>query len=176
MTERILLVADLRPLPAIDAELDWFFNQAECDMGASSNFDLVRGAMSTAPRITPEDAVEAAHLYRRVLTWLRTIADSDAGVLQAAYELRDWPVALFDELGRLTGIVVKLACALDGVYANRDVQQRIEAARAEWLVSSGAPLRRSASLAPLRRAAEVRFCRAHRAYEAVRTHTLEEER
>jgi len=98
----------------------------------------------------------------------KAMADSDAGVLQAAYELRSWPVALFDELGRLTGIAVKMACALDLAHAERRTQGLIEMARAEWLLSSGTPIRQNASLARLRREAEIRFVRAQHAYRVVR--------
>jgi hypothetical protein len=73
-------------------------------------------------------------------------------------------------LGRLTGIAVKMACALDSVHADRKLQQLIEMARATWLVSSGAPLRQNPSLARLRREAELRFIRAHHAYSVVRGH------
>jgi hypothetical protein len=162
----VAFVHQLRPLPYIDEQLDWFFNQAECDMGLSSNFERALGIDSTSSRRTPEDAAEAAHRYRRIRTWLKAIADSDAGVLQAAYEVRNWPVALFDELGRLTGIVVRLACALDSVHADRRLQQTIEMTRAQWLASSG-DLRRNPTLARLRRDAEARFVRAHQAYARV---------
>jgi hypothetical protein len=161
-------VHQLRPLPSVNEDLDFFFNRAECDMGISSNFEQALGPKSTWVRLSPEDAAEAAHRYRRIRTWLKAISDPDAGVLQAAYELRDWPVALFDQLGRLTGIVVKMACALDSLHAERRHQQLIEMARARWLVSSGAPLCQNESLERLRREAEVRFVRALHAYTVVR--------
>jgi hypothetical protein len=165
---RLPYVYRLRPLPSIDEELDWFFNRAECDMGVSSNYEQALGARSASAHRTPEDAADAAHRCRRIRNWLKAIVDSDAGILQASYELRPWPVALFDQLGRLTGIVVKLACALDLLHSDRDRQRLIEMARAEWLVSSGAPMRLNASLCRIRREAEVRFVRAHRSYSIVR--------
>jgi hypothetical protein len=168
VTKPLPFVYQLRPLPSVDEELDWFFNRAECDMGVSSNFEQALGPKSPSAQRSPEDAAEAAHRYRRIRTWLKAIADSDAGVLQAAYEVRDWPVALFDELGRLTGIVVRMACALDGMHYDRKLQQLIEMARAKWLASSGAPLRLNASLQRLRREAQTRFIRAHHAYSVVR--------
>jgi hypothetical protein len=39
------------------------------------------------------------------------LSDHDAGVLQTAYTPRPWPPTLRKELGRLTGIVVRLASA-----------------------------------------------------------------
>ena len=168
MTRPLPFVDQLRALPSVDEELDWFFNRAECDMGLSSNYQQALRARSAAPLRTPEDAAEAAHRQRRIRGWLEVMDDADAGVLQAAYELRPWPVALFDELGRLTGIVVKLACALDLAHADPRTARLVEMARAEWLVASSAPLRQDVSLARLRRQAEVRFVRAHQAYGLVR--------
>ena len=168
MSKPLPFVYQLHALPSVDEDLDWFFNRSEGDMGVSSNYELALGVASTSYRRTPEDAAEAAHRHRRIRTWLKAIADSDAGVLQAAYELREWPVPLFDELGRLTGVVVKLACALDSVHANRNLQQLVEAARAEWLVVSCVPLRQDASLLNLRREAENRFARALQGYGVAR--------
>ena len=168
MNRPLPFVYQLRPLPSIDEELDWFHNRSESDMGVSSNFEHMLGAKSTAPRRTPEDAAEAAHRYRCIRRRLTSMADADAGVLQAAYELREWPITLFDEFGRLTGIVVKLACALDLAHADRRQQQLIESARAEWLVVSCAPLRGDPSLAKLRREAGLRFARALHVYGATR--------
>ena len=160
-------VADLRPLPDVDEELDWFFNRAEAAMVLPSNFQSGLGPRGGGePYTTPDDAVEAAHRHRRVLAWLKVIPDSDAGVLQAAYEVRPWPIPLYDALGRLTGVFVRLACALDSWPADRASQQVIEMARAESLAAFGAM--GEAGFVSLRRAAEVRFVQAHHAYGAAR--------
>jgi hypothetical protein len=156
-------IHDLRPTRAIEEELEWFFNTAESDMGARSNFMAMIGR---AVPITPEDAVEACSRYRRIRAWLKGIMDSDAGVLQAAYELRDWPVVLYDKLGRLTGIVVRLACALDRWPDQRGAQQALEMIRAGWLAAECSVL--NPTFSRLRGAAQVRFARAHLAYRTVR--------
>ena len=104
---RALAIHMLRPTPIVDTELDWFFNRAECDMGVSSNFhDVLHPRLPRNERVTPEDAAEASHAHRTIRRWLLGIPDADAGVLQAAYEQRDWPAWLVDELGRITGVVV----------------------------------------------------------------------
>jgi hypothetical protein len=161
-------VFQLRPLPSIDEELDWFFNQAESDMGASSNYQQALRIESPSARRTAEDYVEASAKYRRIRRWLKAIDDYQAGVLQAAYELRDWPVALFDELGRLTGIVVKLACSLDGPHGDRRFRQLVEMGRARWLVETHIPLRQNESLGRLRHKAQVLFMAANCAYGIAR--------
>ena len=161
----VVLVRSLRPSVTVDDELEWFFNHAECDMGLTSNFMAALG--STWDGQTSDELVVPAHRYRKMRSWLKAIPDSDAGVLQAAYELRSWPRPLADDLGRLTGIVVKLACA-SSWRENRDWQRINESCHARRLLSSCPTWGLNASLVRLRREAEVRFARAHRAYLAVR--------
>jgi hypothetical protein len=161
----------LRTRPMVDRELEWFFNRAECDMGIRSTFEATLGARCPQPEApSPEETVEAAHAYRTIRGWLRAIDDRDAGVLQVAYEIRPWPGALYDELGRLTGVVVRLACALDPWPADRRSQELIEMARAGWLESECEPYRRYGvgPLARLRREGEKRFAQAHHAYSVAR--------
>ncbi len=162
-------VADLRPRHAVDDELDWFFNRAECDMGNQSNYLAMLGRAGPGSAIpSPEAAVEAAHRARLVHRWLKAMDPADAGVLQCAYELRPWPIALYDALGRLTGVYVRLACALDSWPDDRASQQVVEMARAEWLAASGEIRPGGGAFVTLRREAEVRFVRAHHAYGVVR--------
>jgi hypothetical protein len=120
--------------------------------------------------VTPEDAAEASHAQRTIRRWLLAIPNADAGVLQAAYEQRDWPGSLVDELGRITGVVVRLACALDRWPADPAAQRVVETARARWLESyySRGRGRGFETLLNLRREAEMRFAKAHHAYAVVR--------
>ena len=162
-------LGELRPSREIDAELDWFFNRAECDMGLQSNYLAMLGRHGPGSSIpSPEQAVDAAHRFRLVLRWLKALDTGDAGVLQCAYELRAWPIPLWDRLGRLTGIVVRIACAMDPLPGNRDVLQVVEMARADWLAKGCARGEVDAELRALRREAEGRFVQAHRAYGARR--------
>jgi hypothetical protein len=164
-------VAELRAHPVSDAELEWFFNLAESDMGDVSSFGRLLLPVDEGDEWrTIEDRVEAAHAHRTIRGWLKAIADSDAGVLQAAYVMRPWPEKLYDELGRITGVVVRLACALDRWPEDHAGQERVEMERAQWLESHCAKGcgRSLAPLQKLRREGEVRFARAHRAYGVVR--------
>jgi hypothetical protein len=163
------LVSALRPQNAVDDELDWFFNCAEGDMGVpSSYYACLSHQGDDEPSMTLDDAVEAAHRHGRIRAWLRAIPRADAGVLQVAYELRPWPVELYDELGKLTGIVARLACALSAWPEDRDTQQLVEMASAWSLASSGVAPRGDTTFARLRREAERRFARAHHAYAVAR--------
>jgi hypothetical protein len=61
------------------------------------------------------------------------IPDRDAGVLQCAYAPRPWPVRLRKELGRLTGIVVRLSCVRKTWPGERGRQLAVDAENAEIL-------------------------------------------
>jgi hypothetical protein len=156
-------VDQLRPSWAVEDDLEWFFNRAESDMGAQSNFQAVLGRHRP---MTSEDMAEACHRHRRIRSRLKAIPDAEAGVLQAAYELRAWPVALYDKLGRLTGVVVRLACALDRWPDDRPSQQALEMVRAGWLLGQGLHPS-NATLSRLRQEATVRLTRAHAAFSRV---------
>jgi hypothetical protein len=161
-------IRQLRPKVRVDDELDWFFNRAECDMGNQSNYLAMLGRHGPGSAIpSPEDAAEAAHRFRRIRGWLRGMDSSDAGVLQCAYELRAWPAVLWDQLGRLTGVVVRLACALDPLPDDRRALEVFEMARADWL-AQGLRTGDDATLIRLRREAQARFARAHDAYGVLR--------
>jgi hypothetical protein len=164
-----LAVCLLRASVTVEAELEWFFNLAECEMGVGSNFlPLLECGGEPVDWTTPEDRLEAAHAWRLIRGWLRTMPDSDAGVLQAAYETRLWPRTLRDELGTLTGIVVRLACATDPWPQDRESQQLIEMARAGWLAGECRDRGKYGPVSRLRGEAKVRLARALHVYRCVR--------
>jgi hypothetical protein len=160
----------LRVRSVSDTELDWFFNLAEIETGAPSNFGrLLSSVADDGHRRTPDDQAEALRSYRRILGWLRAMPDSDAGVLQAAYEPHDWPRAVRARFGRLTGIAVRLTCSLDTWPEDKRDQEVMEMARARELDTKCAAEKGSAKfLATLQEQAEARLSTALRAYLAVR--------
>jgi hypothetical protein len=159
----------LRVSPVIDEELEWFFCMSECDMGLVSNYCgiLARTRIDYVER-TPEEMAEASHAQRTIRRWLLAIPDSDAGVLQAAYETRTWPRDLRDQFGRLTGVVVRLSCARDFWPDDRPSQELLEMTRAGWLAGRLAIDRTDAAIRALRTEADVRFLLAAQAYATVR--------
>jgi hypothetical protein len=100
-----------------DKELEWFFTMAECDIAPRSAFvaSLARVLPNESGDRTMEDRVEAAHAQRTLLRWIQEVGNHDAGVLKVAYEARPWPLMLREALGRLTGVVVRLAVAEVGL-------------------------------------------------------------
>ena len=94
------------PGPA-DRELEWYFTMAESDMGDRSNFSAVLGI----PESSMEDRAEASHAQRTMRRRFVAMGMQDVGVLQVAYVARRWPLALRKKLGRVTGVVVRLAAA-----------------------------------------------------------------
>jgi hypothetical protein len=161
------LVCARRASREVEDDLLWFFNQAECDLGLSSNYYESLGYFGELAAAPPDTVVEEAHRYRRIRGRLKAISDSDAGVLQAAYTNRPWPAPLARELGRLTGVAVRL-CFTPFTWpvgeALQDRAERVEAERLSIVLGvAGAEL-----LGQLRREAEARFVRALRAYAGVR--------
>jgi hypothetical protein len=164
---------ELRTRPAFDVELEWVFNRAEAEMGVRSDFESqlgVRAPHAGAP--TPDDVVDAAHAYRQITGWLGAMLPVDVAVLKAAYEACPWPTALYDELGRLTGIAVRFACVYAGETCPKDEPnlRRVLLTRAAVLSAECERYRavQLAPLVPLRREAEKYFTRAQHAYARAR--------
>ena len=162
----------LRPTVAVEKELEWFFNRAESDMGLRSNFLASLGRHGPGPLVpSPEDAVEAAHRWRHIRGRLAAIEATHAGALRCAYELRDWPVVLWDVYGRLTGIVVRLACARDivrGVAEGLHALAVLEMNHAAWLAAQCYRAAIDPMFARLRREAQTRLVLASRLYTDAR--------
>ena len=112
-----------------DQELEWFFTMAESDMGARSNFYQVLDI----PESSMEDRADASHAQRIMLRRFVEVGDHDAGVLKAAYMARPWPLALREELGRVTGVVVRLASADIGLPEDDKALDALERRTADWL-------------------------------------------
>jgi len=119
---------------------------------------------------TPEDHAVATRRHARVRAWLRAMPDRDAGILQCAYLPHPWPILLARELGRLTGIVVRLSCDRATWPEPRGEQLAVDAQNADRLVAmlqtGGAA--EKATLRGLAREARAIFARALGRYAAAR--------
>jgi hypothetical protein len=110
-----------------DQELEWLFTLAEADMGDRSYFlDGLVGVSKAEMDAMLDARVEAAHAQRTLLAWIRELDDFDAGVLQTAYIARPWPLALREELGRLTAIAVRLGSAEAGLPDSREALDALD--------------------------------------------------
>jgi hypothetical protein len=160
----------LRATPAVDTELHWFFNVAESEMGLESNFGrLLSSVSSEGYWRTPEDHADAAHAQRRILGWLRAMPNHEAGVLQTAYEPRDWPRAVRAEFGRLTGVAVRLTCTLEEWPEDRTSQEAMDMSKARDLEAKCMDRRAEARfLEKLRQKADLRLAGACGSYLKMR--------
>jgi hypothetical protein len=154
------------PTGPADAELEWFFTQADSDIAGPSAFvaNLARVLDDEPGDTTMEARAEAAHAQRKILRWMEEIGDHDAGVLKVAYVARPWPLTLREELGRLTGVVVRIASAEVGLPDDERALDALEQRTAVRLVDALAPrlpmLERFQRLAsPLLRRAFVAYVR-----------------
>jgi hypothetical protein len=102
--------------------------------------------------------------------WLRAMPDSDAGVLQAAYEPRPWPRRVRQEFKWLTGIAVRLTTDPATWPEKRELQLAEDAENAKILdeVCADRGPKQVALLQDLRRLAEARLAGAVRRYVEVR--------
>lgn len=158
------------PNREVDAELSWFF-MAEDGNTYPSNFGrMLASVTDDGEWRTLEEHARAVRRHRVIRSHLKSIHDSDAGVLQCAYAPVAWPSRLERELGRLTGVVVRLACDRATWPEERGRQLRLDAENAEMLVTmlrAGGDENRQV-LGDLRREANARFGRALEAYVAAR--------
>ena len=124
----------LAPSMAVDEELLWFFLAEDGDFASVSNFGrMLSPVAEDGEWRTSEDHMRAAQRHRVIRSHLKSIPDRDAGVLQCAYAPRPWPVRLVKELGRLTGVVVRLSCDRKTWPARRARQLAVDAQNAERL-------------------------------------------
>jgi hypothetical protein len=172
----IVAVGHLPSVADVEPELEWVFTMAEGEMGDCSNYESTVRADCTVA--TAEDRIEAARKHSKILACLRTMTSSDAGVLQAAYEPGGWPLRLREELGTVTGIVVRLACGEIGLPDDRHAQKAMERRIAKQLddacqTHGFAPIQR------LRVRAQELLNKAHHAYAEIQgkeTRQMQEKR
>jgi hypothetical protein len=169
-TVTVPTLARLVPSPVIEEELQWFFHIEDGDPSSSNYGRMLSPVTEDGEWRTLEEHAAAEHKHRVILSHLRSLPDADAGVLQCAYAPRPWPVLLVKELGRLTGVVVRLSCDRATWPEERGQQLAIDAANAEKLhamLRTGGDRERSV-LRDLRRKAEGRLARAIGAYISAR--------
>jgi hypothetical protein len=163
-------LARLAPSPAIDEELQWFFHIEDGDTSSSNYGRMLSPWTEDGEWRTLAEHSSAERKHRVILSHLKSLADVDAGVLQCAYAPRPWPVRLAKDLGRLTGIVVRLSCDRATWPDERGQQLALDAENAETLhtlLRTGGDGERRV-LRDLRREAESRFARALGEYVSAR--------
>jgi hypothetical protein len=106
------VIYPLPPLGSAQDELGWFFS-VDDGRRVKPHFDRTSGRHLAGLLGVPEHEVCQEAVHRRIRRWVVAVGDHDAAVLQALCGPRAWPRALRDALGGLTGVVVRLACAVE---------------------------------------------------------------
>lgn len=164
-------LGQLGPSPAIEEELLFFFTAEDGDTSGSNFGRMLSSVAEDGSWRTPDDHARAAQRHRVIRSHLKSISDSDAGVLQCAYTPQAWPARVAREFGRLTGVAVRLSCDRETWPEERGRQLALDAQNAETLdtmVRAGGEENRHV-LRDLRREAQARFARALGEYVAART-------
>jgi hypothetical protein len=165
-------LATLTPASVADEELEWYFTMAESDLGARSNYleMLIPTRHGDSPGNTMVRRAMANTARRTILARLTELTRAEAphaGVLQAAYTARPWPLTLRVAMGRATGIAVRLASADLGLPDSDAELDALERETAESLdralARKGAP-----AIERWKLQASARYAQAFRAYERVR--------
>jgi hypothetical protein len=162
---------DVSPSKAADAELRWFFNEAESAIDMPSNFQaLIAGVTPPTSLEAVEQRQEAMHSARKVHDWLKRLRESDSLLLSGLYTERTWSAAVIRAFpGGLAGAAeasVRVRVEYVRALANAETRAKSVAEFIEEVVREG----RSELVARWRDELEVACAIAIKAYERVRGH------
>jgi hypothetical protein len=162
------LFRDFSPSAAADAELTWFFNEAETAIDLPSNFQgLLSGASPTSLEQV-ERRAEAMHAARKIQGWLQRLRFADARLLSGLYTERSWSsavtLALPAGLAGAAQASVRVLAAYIHALACGETQAKDVVDFIEEVVRSG----RTELVAAWREELEVACAVALRAYDRVR--------
>ncbi len=96
------------PSLAADAELTWFFNDAETAIEVPSNLPRLLVGLTASTLEEEEERMEAKHAADWIRDRLLSIPLAQARTLEALYLERPWPRRVERALGELTGPVEAL--------------------------------------------------------------------
>jgi hypothetical protein len=156
------------PTRAADAELTWFFTEAESEVDLPSNFGAIAG-VSPCSLAAVENRLDAMHAAGKIRAYLDALPVSYRHALVALYTECTWPPRVERALGRYAG-VVEASPIVKLQYARALARGRTKTpSPARWLdelIERGGP----ATVAGYLREAERECSRALRTYDAVRRH------
>ncbi|HEY3817674.1 MAG TPA: hypothetical protein VGL81_10905 [Polyangiaceae bacterium] len=90
--------AGVSPSEAADAELRWFFNEAESEADVPSNYCMLLAGVSPGGVEEFERRAEALHAAKKIETRLRTLTRTSVLLLQGIYTERARPHAVTEAL------------------------------------------------------------------------------
>lgn len=89
---------DVSPSEAAEAELHWFFNDAESAMEEQSNFPALLGGPEPPSLEAVERRAEARHAAEKIHARLKRLRPTDAWALSGIYTERPWSEAVLAAL------------------------------------------------------------------------------
>jgi len=89
---------DVTPSAAAEAELRWFFNEAEAEIDMQSNFCGLLAGISPTSMEAVERRMEAQHAAGKINDWLKRLHTNHALLLAGLYTEQPWSEAVTEEL------------------------------------------------------------------------------
>jgi hypothetical protein len=89
---------DVTPSPAAEAELRWFFNEAESEIDTPSNFCVHLAGASPTSAEAVERRMEAQHAAGKINDWLKCLHTNQALLLAGLYTEQPWSEAVTEVL------------------------------------------------------------------------------
>ena len=159
---------DVSPSEAAEAELTWFFNEAETAIEQPSNFQGLIAGCSPTSLEEVERRAEAIHAARKIHDRLKRLRSTDLLLLRGIYSEREWSEAVEEALphGLAGAAEASAGVRVEHLRALARVQTRAKnvAAFVEEIVRKG----RRDLLAEWRAEVELACALAVAAYERVR--------
>src|SRR5579859_2977230 len=160
--------AGVSPSEAADAELTWFFNEAQSAVDTPSNFSGLFSGTSATSMEEVERRAEAMHAARKVYDRLTRLRERDALLLCGLYTERPWPDAVVRALPHgLAGAAANAVC-VRVEFVRALAEGRTRATRIVEFIEEAAERRRWEVLARWRAELEPACAAALSAYERVR--------
>lgn len=89
---------DVTPSAAAEAELRWFFNEAEAEIDQPSNFCGILAGVSPTSMEAVERRMEAQHAAGKINDWLKRLHTNQALLLAGLYTEQPWSEAVTEVL------------------------------------------------------------------------------
>jgi hypothetical protein len=95
--------------PEAEAELHWFFNEAEVLIGVPSNFMAILSGRHATTIEEADNRANAVHVAGLIWRRLLQLPGNGLDILQGLYTERVWPLTIAHALGSMAGVIEAMA-------------------------------------------------------------------
>jgi hypothetical protein len=162
------LFPDFLPSAAADAELTWFFNEAETAIEQPSNFQALLGGVSPTTLEQVERRAEAMHAAGKIRDRLLRLRRADVRLLLGLYTERPWSRAVTQALPDGLAGAAWASVPVRVAYVHALVRAETRAKDVADFVEEVVRLGRTELVAAWREQLELACAAALRAYQLVR--------